>query len=70
MEVNRVPSGVFSSIIAGATATQGKNHSDLSQTCIAFLDTFKFPAFEILVVLQVLSFYFDFCFKLTGHQLL
>lgn len=54
MSSNRVPSGVFSSIIAGATATQGSHNStDLSAGCVLYLDTFKFPTFEVLVVLQV-----------------
>ena len=50
---NRIPSGVFSSIIAEVTATQGKNNSDVSHSCREFLKTFKFPTFEILVVMQV-----------------
>ena len=74
MEVkNRIPSGVFSSIIADVTATQGKNNSDLSHSCIQFLDTFAFPTFEVLVVLQVIFFvdhyYFWFCNKLLKNHL-
>jgi len=52
MDINRVPSGVFSSIIA-EVANQGKNTSGLSNSCREFLEAFKFPTFEILVVMQV-----------------
>ena len=51
-----VPSGVFRRIIAGVSRTgqgPGEIHSNLTEACLAFLEEFKFPTFEVLVAAQV-----------------